>query len=479
MTTRVSSASAFLASGAAAKGDLSRESESGALMVTFSSLLRGQLQGGSLDARTNNVTSLANSNPEPARPAPEPVRESINRPHAAAPREPQRANERMGREAPQRTAKAENSRETGANALDKTHHNTSPNPNNPNSPDSTDTATASADGIPENKGGGPQSPFPDAASDAGIPFGLSATIAVLLGGMASEPVSVAVDGDSALEALPQKIAVDADEASGGDMQDMLEQNASDSENGKPLGADASAKNSHLPATASDVAKVAANSLTPASLHGHSAATLDTSHAAQIKALSPDALNNVAYAPPAASGAGSAALTSTAQADALPLLNLSRPAQADAVMPRFTVPAGTGQKAWAEEIGNRVMWMLGRAENRAELILTPPQLGKVEVSIHLNGDQGTAQFLASSQAARDALEQALPRLRELLAQAGINLGEAGVNTSAESRAQDNGENTHHAPGYPSGLLDESGDADATSITPVNWLNLDNGLVNTFA
>jgi flagellar hook-length control protein FliK len=149
------------------------------------------------------------------------------------------------------------------------------------------------------------------------------------------------------------------------------------------------------------------------------------------------------------------------------------------LPQFTIPAGAGQRAWAEEIGNRVMWMLGRAESRAELILTPPLLGKVEVSINLNGDQSTAQFFASSQSAREALEQAMPRLRELLAQAGINLGEASVNTSAEDRAQ-GGENTPRAGGHTTDIHEiHDGDGDATGVPLRGWSRLDTGLINTFA
>jgi flagellar hook-length control protein FliK len=153
-------------------------------------------------------------------------------------------------------------------------------------------------------------------------------------------------------------------------------------------------------------------------------------------------------------------------------------QAGAALPQFTIPAGAGQRAWAEEIGNRVMWMLGRAQSRAELILTPPHLGKVEVSIHLNGDQGTAQFLASSQSAREALEQAMPRLRELLAQAGISLGEASVNTSAEDRAQD-GEKPHRAGARAPDAHDGNANGDATAATAPRWQRLGAGLVNTFA
>ena len=62
------------------------------------------------------------------------------------------------------------------------------------------------------------------------------------------------------------------------------------------------------------------------------------------------------------------------------------------------------------------------------------MGKIEVSINLNGDQASAAFSAANPAAREALQDALPRLREILAQAGIQLGEANVNAGTQGHGQ---------------------------------------------
>ena len=103
------------------------------------------------------------------------------------------------------------------------------------------------------------------------------------------------------------------------------------------------------------------------------------------------------------------------------------------VPQLQVATPAGQRMWAEDVGNRMLWMVGRGESRAELVLTPPSLGKLGVSIQVNGDQTSAHFVASSSAAREALEQAMPRLREILQQAGINLGQTDVSTSGEQQA----------------------------------------------
>ena len=194
-----------------------------------------------------------------------------------------------------------------------------------------------------------------------------------------------------------------------------------------------------------------------------------------------AINAAAVQAPRADGGGRNAQAGVSASNAIPFMpdapRTAASTQANTL--QFTVPPGAGQRAWAEEIGNRVMWMLGRAESRAELILTPPHLGKVEVSIQLNGDQSTAQFLASTQAAREALEQAMPRLRELLAQAGISLGEASVNTSAEGRA--NGEESAHRAGqHASGDHDDASKHDDVAFIPsASRIIMNEGLVDTFA
>ncbi|WP_341644408.1 flagellar hook-length control protein FliK [Thauera sp. SDU_THAU2] len=160
-----------------------------------------------------------------------------------------------------------------------------------------------------------------------------------------------------------------------------------------------------------------------------------------------------------------------------LLGVLRHAPGPAPTPQLPVQTPTNRQTWAEDVGNQVRWMIGRAESKAELVLTPPNIGKLEVSISLSGDQTTAQFVASSQAARDALEQALPRLREILQQSGINLGQADVSTSedrgtgSEGSGKGSGGQGRHSGG-------EAIAGPAGSSQPAAWLRQHDGLVDTF-
>ena len=157
------------------------------------------------------------------------------------------------------------------------------------------------------------------------------------------------------------------------------------------------------------------------------------------------------------------------------------AQHAAQLPQLPVSTPAGQRAaWATDVGNQVAWMLGRNESKAELVLTPPNLGKLGVSIQVNGEQTTAHFVAATQAAREALEQAMPRLREVLQQAGIQLGEAQVSTSGEQRTHDGGDNRSVWGQRGDGAGDDAlsaGDAPATQIA--TWTRSGNGVIDTFA
>jgi len=104
----------------------------------------------------------------------------------------------------------------------------------------------------------------------------------------------------------------------------------------------------------------------------------------------------------------------------------------------SVDAPVRSPAFASELGEKIVWLAGRQGQIAELSLNPPQLGSVEVRLSLSGGEAGAQFFSASPAVREAIEVALPRLRELMAQAGINLGEAQVRDEAFMQGRSSGD-----------------------------------------
>ncbi len=96
---------------------------------------------------------------------------------------------------------------------------------------------------------------------------------------------------------------------------------------------------------------------------------------------------------------------------------------------LAVEAPVKSPAFAGELAEKVVWMAGRQGQVAELTLNPPHLGSVEIRLTVSGGDAGAQFFSANPAVRDAIEAALPKLRELMTQAGLNLGEANVRDQA--------------------------------------------------
>lgn len=160
---------------------------------------------------------------------------------------------------------------------------------------------------------------------------------------------------------------------------------------------------------------------------------------------------------------------------------SQPAGNAQNVARYEVNTPVATQGWSDEVGQKITWAANENSGRAELILTPPHMGRVEVSISMNGDQASASFVAASSAARDALQDAMPRLREILAQAGIQLGQANVNTNTSGQTQSDSQSSRSGSsryvGTDSSTL--SGIDTLSGSTRSGWTRSGNGLVDTFA
>jgi flagellar hook-length control protein FliK len=90
---------------------------------------------------------------------------------------------------------------------------------------------------------------------------------------------------------------------------------------------------------------------------------------------------------------------------------------------LTAPVGTA--AWNDELGSHLTLMAQQGNQAASLQVSPPDLGPIDVRIAVHDGQASVWFAAVHPDTRDALQQALPRLRELFAAQGMALADAGV------------------------------------------------------
>ena len=82
----------------------------------------------------------------------------------------------------------------------------------------------------------------------------------------------------------------------------------------------------------------------------------------------------------------------------------------------------GTAAWNQALGEKIVWMAAGNQQSATLTLNPPNLGPLQVVLNVSNEQATASFYAAQPEVRQALENALPRLRDMMQDAGIQLGQ---------------------------------------------------------
>jgi flagellar hook-length control protein FliK len=138
------------------------------------------------------------------------------------------------------------------------------------------------------------------------------------------------------------------------------------------------------------------------------------------------------------------------------------------------PLHDGQ--WGADFGQRLIWMANNDLQTAQISITPANLGPIEVTLNIGSDQATAVFSSPFSDVRETLESALPRLREMLAEAGINLGQAQV--SAQSR-RDPGESAQQGGTTGNGPRGDILRAETAVNVRSTPLRMQRGLIDTFA
>jgi len=101
-------------------------------------------------------------------------------------------------------------------------------------------------------------------------------------------------------------------------------------------------------------------------------------------------------------------------------------------------------AWATDFGQKLLWFAANDKQLAQLTLNPPQLGAVEITLKIDKDGANAHFVSANADVRGAIETALPRLREMFASAGIDLGQASVGSESFRQQSDGQQDTSQRP-----------------------------------
>jgi flagellar hook-length control protein FliK len=110
----------------------------------------------------------------------------------------------------------------------------------------------------------------------------------------------------------------------------------------------------------------------------------------------------------------------------------------------------------QQLAEKVRWMVNTKNLVAEIRLDPAELGSVHVKVAVSGESATVNFVVQSQQARDAVDTATPKLREMLAEKGIELGQSSVRQESDGQQeQGDGESASQGRGN-----DEAEDVDVS-------------------
>ncbi len=176
---------------------------------------------------------------------------------------------------------------------------------------------------------------------------------------------------------------------------------------------------------------------------------------------------------------------TKEVAALPAVQL--PAGVISHTTQVTVPAAAnlsvapqiGSTHWDAALGQKIVWMASQRQHAADLQLNPPNLGPLSVRLTFGHDQLSAVFASHHAMVRETIEAALPRLREMLAESGIAMGNVTVGADSSFGQQQStfsGQREHYAGGRDI--------APFTSLRATSFISRgttllrDDGMVDTF-
>jgi len=91
----------------------------------------------------------------------------------------------------------------------------------------------------------------------------------------------------------------------------------------------------------------------------------------------------------------------------------------------------------QQLNEKIRWMVNARNTMAEIRLDPPELGSMQVRVNVSGDAASVSFIVQSQQAKEALAEAMPKLRDMLSEQGIELGDAQVRKD-NSSGNENGQ-----------------------------------------
>lgn len=107
-----------------------------------------------------------------------------------------------------------------------------------------------------------------------------------------------------------------------------------------------------------------------------------------------------------------------------------------------------RKDFADAVKDKVMLTINQKLQQFDITLDPPEFGNMQVRVNLQGEQASVNFVVQNQQAKDALEQNMHKLRDMLSEQGVDVGDANVeqqdqqqNSNEQSLGENNANGSH--------------------------------------
>ena len=129
----------------------------------------------------------------------------------------------------------------------------------------------------------------------------------------------------------------------------------------------------------------------------------------------------------------------------------------------------------QQLAEKVRWMINGRNPAAEIRLDPPELGAMQIRLSMAADTASVSFIVQSLAAKEALDQAAPRLREMLQQQGVELGQSSVEQQSSGQTEQQFTQQDESDTAGNTSSNTSGDSNNNSNNSTDEEELNNGAV----
>lgn len=93
--------------------------------------------------------------------------------------------------------------------------------------------------------------------------------------------------------------------------------------------------------------------------------------------------------------------------------------------------------WGDKLMGKLSWLTAKNLSVAEIHLTPPDMGPMEVRVRVQNDQASITVHAANPVVRDQLELHSHRLRDMLGEQGLALAQFDVSSNSQNQSGEQG------------------------------------------